>query len=131
MVNLSAIAGIHQKLMYTDKCTIYVYDDETDEDGAVKTGRPDVPTYTDIPCKISFSLRTMETFNKGVTEKTSNEKQPKVFLSKEYKVPDGSYIKADKLDENGNVLYTYKGQSSIPAFCLTHQEIFILMRQDA
>ena len=131
MVNFSAIAGIHQRLMYTDKCTIYVYGDEVDDDGAVKTGKPSEPTYKDIPCKVSFSLRTMETFNKNVHEKTSNEKQPKIFISKEYKVPSGSYIEADKLDDNGDVLYTYKGQSSIPAFCLTHQEIFILMRQDA
>ena len=131
MVNLSSIASIHEKLMYTDTCTIYVYGDEIDEDGAVKTGKPSNPTYADIPCKISFSLRTMETTNRATTEKFSNDKQPKVLLSNGYKVPDGSYIEASKLDEQGNILYTYKGQSGIPAFYLAHQEIFIIMRQDA
>ena len=131
MVNLSAIAQIHQQLMYTDRCTIYVYDDEVDEDGAVKTGKPDKPTYIDVPCKISFSQRTVENASRASTEKVSNEKQPKILISMDYNIPQCSFIEASKLNENQKVLYTYKGQGGIPAFYLTHQEIFIQMKVDA
>lgn len=131
VINLKAVQSIHEQMTYTDKCTVFKYKDDEDEDGAVATTRDNTPVYEDVPCHVSFSLRVMENFDKKYIDKTRYTKQPKIFINNKYTIPEGSYIVAQKLNTEKQVVGTYKGQCSIASMCTTHQEFLIDVREDA
>ena len=129
MVNLKRIQAIHRKLMYKDKCDIYEFKKEKNENGSVKTIRSKVPKHLDVPCKISFSLRTWDTFSHKSMDTTPYEKQPKIFIDTEYSVNAGDYFEARRYDSvSGKLIAEYKGQAGLPQVCLTHQEILLDVR---
>ena len=131
MVNMSQIQAIHEKIMYTDRCTIFEYITEDDDDGALVTHKGEIPQYDKIACHISYSLRIWDNFDKKNKDKTHYEKQPKLFISNNFIVAEGSYAIAEKLDEKGNVIATYQGQVNIGSVCKSHQEFLIDVRSDA
>ena len=129
MVNFKTISKIHKNIMYHDKCDIYEYVSKKDDDGAQSTQKNKVPLYLDVPCKISFSLRTWDTFDHKKIDITPYEKQPKIFLENHYKIEPGYYLEAKRYDkETGNLLVEYKGQCGLPQVSLTHQEVLIDVR---
>ena len=131
VVNLNAIQAIHEQLTYTDKCTVFAYKEAEDDDGAVATVKNEIPVYEDVPCHLSFSLRVMENFDKTYKDKTRYSKQPKLFINNKYSIPEGSYIVAQKLNTQQQVVAIYKGQCSIASMCTTHQEFLIDVKEDA
>ena len=132
MVNLKSIQKIHKNLMYHDKCDIFVYDKVKKSNGAISTKKTMTPVHTDVPCKISFSLRTWDMFNRKSIDTNTYEKQPKIFMDVEYKVEPGYYIEARRFDpKSGQLIATYKGQAGLPQVSLTHQEILLDVRGDS
>lgn len=126
MVNFKTVQKIHKKLMYKDKCDIYEFKKELDDNGATKTRKQKVPKYLDVPCKVSFSLRTWDTFSHKMVDVTPYEKQPKIFMEVEYKVEPGYYFEVRRLDDiTKEVIAEYKGQCGLPQVCLSHQEILL------
>lgn len=132
MVNFKSIQKIHKKLMYHDKCDVFVYEKVKKENGAISTQKKLTPLYKDIPCKISFSLRTWDMFSKKQIDVTPYEKQPKIFMEVEYKIEPGYYIEARRYDPKTNELIgTYEGQAGLPQVSLTHQEVLLDVRGDS
>ena len=126
MVNFKTIQRIHKKIMYKDKCDVYEFVKETKENGAKSTRKNKVPKYMDVPCKISFSLRTWDNFTHKYVDTTPYEKQPKIFMEVEYKIEAGDYLEARRFDpESGEIIAEYKGQAGLPQVCLSHQEILL------
>ena len=132
MVNLKSIQKIHNNLMYHDKCDIFVYDKVKKDNGAISTKKSLTPIYKNVPCKISFSFRTGDMFNRKSIDTNTYEKQPKIFMDVEYKVEPGYYIEARRFDpKSGQLIATYKGQAGLPQVSLTHQEILLDVRGDS
>lgn len=126
MVNFKTVQRLHKKIMYKDKCDVYEFEKTKDENGATRTRKNKVPKFLDVPCKISFSLRTWDTFNHKYMDVTPYEKQPKLFMEVEYKVEAGYYIEARRFDPlTGELIAEYKGQAGLPQVCLSHQEILL------
>lgn len=126
MVNFKMVQRIHKKVMYHDKCDIYSYQPEKNANGSTSTRKSKVPKYLDVPCKISFSLRTWDTFSYKEIDVTPYEKQPKIFMEVEYKVEPGYYLEARRYDpQTGQLIAEYKGQAGLPQVSLTHQEILL------
>lgn len=131
MVNFKTVQKIHKNLMYHDKCDIYKYEKQTNPNGSKSTVKQKVPVHIDTPCKISFSLRTWDTFTHKNMDTTPYEKQPKIFLENKYKVLPGFYIEAHKCDpDTKQILFTYKGQAGLPQVCWSHQEILLDVKGD-
>lgn len=132
MVNFKSIQKIHKKLMYHDKCDIFIYDKVKKDNGATSTKKSLTPIHENVPCKISFSLRTWDMFSRKQIDTTPYEKQPKIFMEVEYKVEPGYYIEARRYDpKSGELIGTYKGQAGLPQVSLTHQEILLDVRGDS
>ena len=126
MVNFKTVQRIHKKIMYTDRCDIYEYVNEIKDNGAKSTRKNLVPKYMDVPCKISFSLRTWDVFHHKDVDITPYEKQPKIFMEVEYKVEPGYYFEARRFDpQSGEIIAEYKGQCGLPQVHLSHQEILL------
>lgn len=126
MVNISKVAKIHEKLMYHDKCDIYSYVDSTDEDGATFTTLPKTATWSDVPCKVSFSLRSWGNFINRREDVIPYNKQPKIFLSTDYLIKPGDYFIVTRYNQNtGQIIATYEGAAGVPQVSLTHQEVLL------
>lgn len=129
MVNFKTIQKIHKKLMYKDKCDVYIFEQEKNDNGSTSTRKSKVAKFIDVPCKISFSLRSWDTFSHKEIDITPYEKQPKIFMEVEYKVNPGDYLEARRYDpQTGELIAEYKGQAGLPQVSLTHQEILLDVR---
>lgn len=132
MVNFKTIQKIHKKLMYHDKCDVFKYEKVSNENGSKSTKKDKVPVYENVPCKISFSLRTWDMFSHKVIDTTPYEKQPKIFMEVEYKVEPGYYLECRRYDQQtGEIIGIYKGQAGLPQVSLTHQEILLDVKGDS
>lgn len=132
MVNFKAIQKIHKSLMYHDKCDVFVYEKNKKPNGATSTQKEKIPVYQNIPCKISFSLRTWDMFSKKQIDVTTYEKQPKIFMEVDYEIKPGYYFVARRYDlQTGKLIATYEGQAGLPQVSLTHQEILLNVKGDS
>ncbi len=132
MVNFKSVQKIHTKIMYHDKCDIFEFVKVKKENGALSTRKTLKPLYKDVPCKISFSLRTWDTFTHKEVDVSPYEKQPKIFMEVEYKVEPGYYLVARRFDPlTGEIIGEYKGQAGLPQVSLTHQEVLLDVRGDS
>lgn len=132
MVNLKSIQKFHKNLMYHDKCDIYEFVETVKPNGAKTTRLSQTPIHKDVPCKISFSLRTWDMFSKKQIDTFRYEKQPKIFMEVEYKVEPGYYLVARRFDpKSGELIGTYEGQAGLPQVSLTHQEILLNVEGDS
>lgn len=127
MVNIfKQVQKVHKGMMYHDKCDIYKYESVVNANGSKSTKKNPVPVHLDVPCKISFSLRTWDNFTHKAVDTTPYEKQPKLFMEVEYICEPGYYYEARRYDpQTGELIATYKGQGGLPQVCLTHQEILL------
>lgn len=132
MVNFKAIQKIHKKVMYHDICDVYKFEAIIKSNGAKSTQRQKIPVYTDVPCKISFSLRTWDMFTNKSIDTYPYEKQPKIFMEVEYILEPGYYIVAKRLDpKTKQIIATYEGQCGKSQVSLTHQEVLLDVRGDS
>jgi len=129
MVNYKMVQRIHKKVMYHDKCDIYEFEHTKNANGSKSTTKAKVPKYLDVPCKISFSQRTWDTFHHEAMDVTPYEKQPKIFLEIEYAIKEGYYFECRRYDPaSGELVAEYKGQCGLPQVSWTHQEVLLDVR---
>lgn len=115
--------------LYTDKMSVYRYEESINDDETVSTELSEVPVLTDKPCRISFP----STDNAETTKEDSNPiyLQIKVFCSADLDVRKGDKIIANRLDDNGNIIKSYKGTANLPLQFVTHKEILLVEVGDA
>ena len=126
MVNLARVSKIHKKYMYHDKCDIYEYESKKNANGSVSTTKSKIPKYMNVPCKISFSERTWDTFHHTDMDTTPYQKQPKIFMEVEYLIKPGYYVEARRYKPGTKELIgEYKGECGLPQVSWTHQEVLL------
>jgi hypothetical protein len=105
------------------------YKEVLNDDTTTSVEESETPVYTDIPCRISFT----STDNPETTKEDSNPVylQIKVFCSPEIDVQKGDKIVAQRIDNSGNVIATYKGTANLPLQYVTHKEILLVQVGDA
>lgn len=127
-MNLSGVSRIFQCL-YTDRVSISRLQEVKESDGTTRTEVSKVPLYKDIPCRISFSSGDNP---EGSTDSVNPEHlQIKVFCASDVDVRKGDTIIADRLDEAGNVISSYRGTANLPACFVTHKEILLVQTGEA
>lgn len=99
---------------YEDACTIYEYQEVTDEDTNI-TDTELVATVENQPCKISFENLSATSDDGNVAQKNI---AVKLFLAPEIDVKAGSQI---EVTHNGET--TCYRNSGVPGKFFTHQEI--------
>lgn len=131
MVNWQTVTNIHKKIMYNDRCNIYTYEDELDEDGAVKTVKKVKPLYSNVPCKVSYSLRTWDNFYHKNIDTTPYEKEPKLFIETKYAVKPGYYYSVTRYNPSTKkAIHHFEAQGGFPQVLWSHQEILLNIRGD-
>lgn len=123
MIDLSKYRGIVNQL-FTDKLDIYRHSVEENEDGTIKTGLPNKPLYSNIPCRISFS-RTIDLTTDVAINKLPIHLIPKVFCDTSIDIKAGDYIIITRNSTQ------YKGIAGKPNMYETHQEISLTVGGDA
>lgn len=130
MVNISFVGALIGGLTFTDKVDIYRFEDSTKPNGAVRTQLPDEPTYSDVDCKVSFSLRSYERFKNDSLDTVPYDKQPKLLFYSNTDIKEGDYIEAKKM-QGDEVIATYKGQCGLPNVLDTHIEVILNIHGDS
>lgn len=127
-MKLSSFSNVLSAL-YTDKMSVFRYVETKNADETVSVELKKVPEISDQPCRISFPT----TDNPETTKEDSNPiyLQIKVFCSVKLAVKKGDTIIAHRLDDNGNIIKSYKGTANLPLHFVTHQEILLVEVGDA
>jgi hypothetical protein len=114
---------------YTDKLSINRYGKVDNPDGTTGTKLPDIPVYTDIPCRLSFNQED----NPETSKQDVNPiyLQIKVFCGVGVDIRKGDFIEVEKLADDGTVLALYKGTANLPLVYTTHKEILFAKVGDA
>lgn len=132
MVSFRAINRVHKKIMYKDICNIYEFVAIKSTNGATQTKKTKKPIYENVPCKVSFSLRTWDTFTHKAIDTTPYEKQPKIFLDVEYTIRPGYYFEVARFnDQTGEKIFECAGQCGLPQVLWSHQEVLLDVRGNA
>lgn len=101
------------KLLWNDKCTVYVKDEITDQ-STKRTKFTETAIIEDEPCKLSFnSLTSVELDNVPSINQTIT-----LFISNKITIPSGSKIVITR--KENTFTYTNSGQ---PRIFTNHQEI--------
>lgn len=115
--------------LYTDKLSVFRYIEKENEDGTVSSELSLQPVLADKPCRISFT----STDNPETTKEDSNPVylQIKVFCEAGLDIKKGDTVEAHRLDDNGNILKSYKGTANLPLQYVTHKEFLLVETGDA
>lgn len=120
-MNLVArLQAINQKLMYTDRMTVYRQVPVIDEQGADDFELR--PVHEDIPCRLSQSQKARLSIGESTAESTQ---QLKIFTAPDIKVLANDSIKVfQKIDTNDGLIETiYNLRAALPFRYLAQQEI--------
>ena len=128
VMKLSGFSKVLNQL-YTDKMSVFRYTETLNDDGTVGTGLVEQPVIEDKPCRISFP----STDNPETTKEDSNPiyLQIKVFCNADLDVKKGDKLIVSRLDDNGNIIKSYKGTANLPLQFVTHKEILLVEVGDA
>lgn len=105
-----------QQLLYDGICTIYEYQKIVDQ-VTRETKSDNIPVYTNIPCRVSFSS------NVPTTDKTQQTADDLKQIIKLFITPDIVIKAGSKIDITQNNVSTSYKNSGQPAVYATHQEI--------
>jgi hypothetical protein len=115
-MNLEKYTSILKQYRY-DKMNIKRYTEIVNSDGSTDITMPANPTYSNVPCKISF--QQIEKQNEtGMT--FSIDSNIKIFCATDIDLKDNDYIEITRTV--GAKTVTYKGNIGMPALFQTHQE---------
>jgi hypothetical protein len=108
---------------YKDLMSISRYEAVVGEDGTTQTTLKLIPTYTDIPCRVSFS----DSDNSETTKDDSNPiyMEIKVFCGPQVDIKKGDKLVVTCKDDDGTTLKTYNGNANLPFTYVSHKEIRI------
>lgn len=127
-MKLSAVSKVFA-LLYTDKMDISRYTNTTNADDTESTKLPANPTYTDVPCRISFA--SDENSKDSEIDETPVVISPKIFCSLSVDIIAGDFLKVTRYDEAGNVLGVFTGTAGLPTPYLTHKQTNFTMEGSA
>ena len=117
--------------MYSDEMDVYNLEVVKDDDGTENNSMPVNPTYTSIPCKISFKPKPDQS-NVMATANNPINQQVNIFCSPSYKIKKGAKIVTRKMSEAGEVMETYSGNTINKSKMFEgHQEILFTILGDA
>lgn len=114
---------------YTDRLSINRHTEITNADGTSGIGLPTTPKYSDIPCRISFNQTDNPESNKDDTNPIFL--RVKLFCNPYVDIVKGDILIADRIDDDGNIMETYKGTANLPLKYTTHQEVLFAKVGDA
>ena len=121
--------GSYRKILestFTDSMDVYRYTTIVDSvDRTSKVSLPETPTYSSIPCRISFNAAD----NPDDGQYASNPLylNIKTFCAYNTDIKKGDMLVLRRLDDDGvTVLATYNGTSNMPLSFVTHKELHFL-----
>lgn len=121
-MNISGL-GSFFAMLYGDKMDIYRTEESTNEDNTNNIEYCPRPTFTNIPCRISFSSD-----DRGTDSEVDHNPvtySPKLFCKPNIDLRAGDYVVVKRYTDKGVLARTYEGTLSEPSWYTTHQEAFI------
>lgn len=121
--------GTFLAMLYDDKMDIYRTAEDTNEDQSTDIFYTPEPTYTEVPCRISFSSDD----SGADTELDENpiRYNPKIFCGADVDLKAGDYVVITRYKDDGMVRCVYKGTAAQPSWYTTHQEAFMRIDESA
>ena len=91
------------------------------------------PIYSDVPCKVSFSLQSLKRDNPKNSYPDINPLMEVItfFTSNNIDIKKGDKTTVEIVDSDGGVVETYSGICSEPHVFVTHQEVFFYLEGEA
>lgn len=108
---------------YTDRFSIKRKTGKENADGTLGTVVPEIPLYSDIKCRVSFS--NTDNPDSGREDSNPISLQIKIFCLPEVDVQKGDILTVDKLNDAGAIMKSYFGRANLPLMYTTHLEILI------
>jgi hypothetical protein len=127
-MKLSGFAGIITT-MFNDKMSIRRYEKSENNDGTTSTELSENPTYTDIPCRISFS--SDESPKDSEVDEVPVRNVPKIFCKLDVDIQAGDIVTVNRYDDDGNIIATYEGKVGLPSVFITHKEALFSIERSA
>lgn len=115
-------------MMFTDKMDIYRHGSQVTEHGATEIGFPEEPTYTNVPCRLSWS--ELESLRNNDEDYTPIEVPIKVFCAYNTDIQPGDYVIAN-VYSGKDIIATYKGICADAATHESHKELYLNVKEPA
>ena len=121
--------GTFLAMLYDDKMDIYRTTEDTNNDQSTDIFYTPEPTYTKVPCRISFSSDD----SGADTEVDENpiRYNPKIFCGSDVDLRAGDYVVITRYKDDGTVRCVYKGTAAQPSWYTTHQEAWVRIDESA
>ena len=116
--------------MFTDKMSIFRYENKDNEDGSTDTVLPHSPLYTNVPCRVSFS-RKEESPKDNEVDDTPVIIAPKIFCKVDTDIKAGDVVTITRFNDDGDIIATYSGKVGLPSVLITHKEVAFLIKESA
>ncbi len=114
--------------MFTDTMDIYRHTTSTNDYGATEVDIPDEPTYSDVPCRLSWSEE--ESPRNYTDDYTPVELPIKIFCEYDQDILAGDYVVVTRYSGT-TVIDTYKGICGDCATYESHKELYFRVQEPA
>lgn len=115
--------------MMTDTMDIYRYVETTNADGTTSLALTEQPLHADVYCRLSFSA--MDNPKDEDIDQNPIRYSPVVFCPSTVDIKAGDELVVRRIQDDGSVLMTYKGQAGQPASYPTHKETRFFIAESA
>jgi hypothetical protein len=121
----------HIERLYWDEFDIYRLTTIKKANNATQNVIPTTPTYSGIPCKISFKPKPDQSSAMTDANNPINQ-QIKIFCPPDTDIKKGDRLVIRKMSETGEVMDIFKGDTSNkPAVFVGHKEVLFTQEGDA
>ena len=127
-MKLSGFSPILLTLM-RDRMDIYRYTEQVNTDGTTSNILGTVPFAADVRCHLSFSVS--DSPKDSAVDETPIRFAPMIFFPTGIELKAGDEIVVRKMQDDGTVLATYKGQVAMPKCYPTHKEVNFFIKESA
>ncbi len=107
---------------FTDTVTVFSYSDQSKDDGTTNTILLDEPSFSDLPCRLSYSKSDSASSDK---DEVSYDTVPKLFTRVEDDIKPADFVQVSRKDSDGVVIETITGNLGVPNVYDTHKEYVI------
>lgn len=127
-MKLSSFSPLMITLM-TDEMDIYRYTESTNSDSTTSTNLPTTPLHTNVKCRLSFNA--IDSPKDSEVDQNPIKYSPKIFCPQSTDLKAGDEIVVRRLQDDGSIMLTYKGQVGTPANYPTHKEVLFFIKESA
>lgn len=117
-------------MLYDDRMDILRYTHSKNSDGTTETSMKPEPVLTEVPCRLSFSNSTDNPDDLKVDENPI-EYMPRIFCLPDVPLQAGDYVIVYRKDDDGNTVYSYKGNIAHPNWYSNHVEVKLNINESA